>query len=420
MEPVTDSVVIVGGGLAASRLAEGLRGHGFAAPITIISAEDHPPYDRPPLSKSVLLGDDDRVDLKTGEWYAEAGIELRLGTRVTAVDPADHTITLATSAISEASALPELVEGYGTLVLATGLAPRPFPGSGGDLPGVHVLRTYDDAVALRDELGQARTAVVIGAGFIGCEVAASLSTRGLSVTVVEPAATPLAAALGETIGSFVARLHHEAGVTLRTGTGVTRLIPADGPGAPRVAAVELDDGTVLPADLVVVGIGGYPDLNYLDGSGIALADRAAGGGIACDAHGHTSAPDVYAVGDAANWADADGTAHRVEHWNHTVDQTVILAARLAGQPIPAPTVPYFWTDQYDLKVQLLGSPRPADEIHVVDDDGRKFLAYYSRDGLLTAVVGAGRAGKVMKTRPLLLTDTPIADVLPAPATASAP
>lgn len=397
---MTDPVVIAGGGLGASRLAENLRGNGFTAPITILSAEDHPPYDRPPLSKSVLTAEDGRSDLKAPDFYAEAGIELRLSTRVVAVDPAAHHV------VAEHDGQRVEVP-YGTLVLATGLAPRPFPGDGADLGGVHMIRTYDDAVALREEIGAARRAVVIGAGFIGCEAAASLATRGVDVTVIEPAPAPLAAALGPVIGGFVGRLHKEAGVVIRTGTGVFRLCGDDG----RVSGVELDDGAVLPADLVVVGIGGYPDLTYLEGSGIEIADRAEGGGIACDHHGRTSAPDVYAIGDAANWADAQGDRRRVEHWNHTVEQAVLVAAQIEGHPLPAPAVPYFWSDQYDLKVQLLGSPLPGDEVHVVDDDGRKFLAYYSRDGLLTGAVGAGRVGKLMKTRPHLLTETPIADLL---------
>lgn len=401
---MSDSVVIVGGGLGASRLAENLRANGLTAPIVILSAEQYPPYDRPPLSKTVLTGDDERVDLKPAEFYDEQEIDLRLGSRVVAVQPSAHRVTV------EHDGERSEVE-YGTLVLATGLLPRRFPGEGGDLPGVHVIRTYDDAVALRDELSGARRAVVIGAGFIGCEAAASLSKCGLAVTVVEPAPTALAAALGPTIGRFVERLHTEAGVTLRTGTGVARIVGSDSADGGRVTGVELDDGTTLPADLVVVGIGGYPDLEYLEGSGIALADGSAGGGIACDHLGRTNVPDVYAIGDAANWADAQGNRHRVEHWNHTVEHAVTVATEIEKHPLPAPTVPYFWSDQYDLKVQLLGSPRPDDEVHVVDDDGRKFLAYYSRDGLLTGVVGAGRIGKLMKARPHLLTPTPIADLL---------
>ncbi|GAA14203.1 putative ferredoxin reductase [Gordonia alkanivorans NBRC 16433] len=170
-------VVIVGAGLGGIRVAENLRNNGFADPITLVGAEDHPPYDRPPLSKSVLLGKDDRVDLKPAEFYAESDITLRLGSAVTSVSPADRTVTLASGDTAV----------YDTLVLATGLDPRPFPGLADTVAGVHMIRTYDDAIALREDIDSASTAVVIGAGFIGCEVAASLTSRGLSVSLVEPA-----------------------------------------------------------------------------------------------------------------------------------------------------------------------------------------------------------------------------------------
>ncbi|WLP89648.1 FAD/NAD(P)-binding oxidoreductase [Gordonia sp. NB41Y] len=398
-------VVVVGAGLGAIRVAENLRTGGYTAPITLIGDEPYAPYDRPPLSKSVLLGKDDRPDLKADEFYADSQITLRLGTRVTAVDPAAKTVTVDDG--SETATL-----GYDALVLATGLTPRPFPGAE-NVGGVHVLRTFDDAVTLREEIDGARTAVVIGAGFIGCEVASSLTERGLTVALVEPAPTPLAAALGEQIGALVTRMHIARGVDVRTGVGVAEIVVGD-EGA--VRAVRLTDGSELSADIVVVGIGSIPVVGYLDGSGIDLAPREAGGGVACDSVGLTGAADVYAVGDVANWRDAEGVAHRAEHWNHTVDQAAIVAREIVGDPeataITA-SVPYFWSDQFGLKIQVLGSPTADDTVHVVDDDGTKFLAYYSRDGLLTGVVGAGKVGAVMKTRPKLQNPTPITDVVPA-------
>lgn len=401
MSDTTGAVVIVGAGLGAIRVAENLRTNGFAGSITMIGAEGHPPYDRPPLSKSVLLGKDDRVDLKPAEFYADNDIELRIGHRVTAISPADKTVT--TERLDDPARRETI--GYDTLVLATGLAPRPFPGAA-DLGGVHLLRTYDDAVALRAEIDAARTAVVIGAGFIGCEVAASLSVRGLSVTLVEPAETPLAVALGTEIGALVARLHVDNGVDVRSGVGVSEIV-----GDTRVRAVRLTGGTEVSADIVVVGIGSTPVTDYLDGSGIESAPREAGGGIACDARGHTSAPDVYALGDVANWQDEDGVPRRVEHWNHTVEQAAIVAQQIVGGEVVTASVPYFWSDQFDLKIQVLGSPRAGDEVHIADDDGKKFLAYYSRDGFLTAVIGAGKVGAVMKTRAKLQTRTPISELI---------
>ncbi|MGV9712933.1 NAD(P)/FAD-dependent oxidoreductase [Gordonia sp. NPDC003424] len=396
-------VVIVGAGLGGIRVAESLRANDFTGPITLIGAETHPPYDRPPLSKSVLLGENDRVDLKPADYFTEASVELRTGERVSAVSPDDHTVTIERI---DDPAHSETLR-YDTLILATGLLPRSLPETDG-IAGVHVLRTVDDALALRADAERASSAVVVGAGFIGCEVAASLTTRGLAVTIVEPAPTPLAVALGEQIGALVARMHKERGVDVRTGVGVDEVLTEGS----RVRGVRLSDGNEVAADLVVVGIGSIPVTDYLDGSGIEFAPRESGGGIACDERGATSAPDVYALGDVSNWRNEDGSYRRVEHWTHTVEQATVLGHRIAGSDnmIPA-TAPYVWSDQYGLKIQVLGSPRGSDDVHLVDDDGTKFLAYFSRDGILTGVVGAGKVGAVMKTRAKLLTPTPISEVL---------
>ena len=398
----TPGVVVVGAGLAAVRVAENLRADSYDKPITLIGAEPHPPYDRPPLSKSVLLGKDDRVDLKPESFYTEADVELRLGCTVTSIDTGAKAVTVVDTA-GDAT-----VVDYDTLVLATGLRPRTFPGTDG-MSGVYTLRTFADALAVRSAIDSAQNAVVIGAGFIGCEVAASLSSQGVSVTIVEPAPTPLALALGPRIGELVTRMHEANGVRVLTGVGVSEIVAGDGDV---VREVRLDGGTVLPADLVVAGIGSVPVTDYLDGSGIELAPREVGGGIACDATGHTSVPDVYAVGDVANWLDGAGSPRRVEHWNHTVEQAAVVAADITGGEGVAAAVPYFWSDQFDLKIQVLGDPRADDDVHIVSDDGKKFLAYYSRDGVLTAVVGAGKVGAVMKTRPKLQTPTPISELVP--------
>lgn len=394
-------MVIVGAGLGGIRLAENLRNGGYEGELMLLGAEQHPPYDRPPLSKTVLTGDDERVDLKPADYFTEADIDLQMGARVVAVDPSAHVVSV------ERDGVTEKLE-YGTLVLATGLVARQFPGTDG-VSGVHVIRTIEDSLALRADVAAAKNAVVIGAGFIGCEVSASLHKLGVNVTLVEPTPAPLSGPLGAEIGAMVTRLHEEAGVDLRVDVGVDEILTDGG----RAVGVALSDGSRVDADVIVVGIGGYPDVDYLQGSGIEIADRSDGGGVACNAVGRTSDPDVYALGDCANWRDVDGHPHRVEHWTHTVDHAALVAAHLLGHEIPHQPVPYFWSDQYGLKFQMLGSPRSDDEVHVVDDDGRKFLAYYSREGLLTGVVGAGRVGKLMKARQFLVTPTPVSTLLDA-------
>ena len=197
------------------------------------------------------------------------------------------------------------------------------------MSGVHTLRTFADALAVRSAIDAAQNAVVIGAGFIGCEVAASLSSQGIDVTIVEPAPTPLALALGPRIGALVTRMHEANGVTVRTGVGVAEIVAGEG-GA--VREITLDDGSVLPADLVVAGIGSTPVTDYLDGSNIELAPREVGGGIACDAQGRTSVSGVYAVGDVANWLDEAGDPRRVEHWNHTVEQAAVCLLYTSPSP----------------------------------------------------------------------------------------
>ena len=393
-------MVIVGGGLAATRVAEQLRKSEYTGPVTIVSDEDHLPYDRPPLSKDVLhdaaKGHED-IALRPAEFYADNDITLRLGAAAQSLDTAAQTLTLTN----------DTVLGYDDLVIATGLVPRRIP-SLPDLDGIHVLRSLDEALALREHAGRARRAVIVGAGFIGCEVAASLRKLGVEVAIVEPQPAPLAGVLGEQIGELIARVHRAEGVDVRTGVGVAEV--RGGPGiapGPHVAAVELTDGTVLDADLVVVGIGSRPATDWLVGSGVALDN-----GVLCDEAGRTSEPHVWALGDVASWRDAAGHQVRVEHWSNVADQARAMVPAMLGQePAAVVVVPYFWSDQYDLKIQCLGEPAPGDAVHVVSDDGRKFLAYYERDGVLVGVVGGGMPGKVMKARAKIAAGAPIADVL---------
>lgn len=387
--------MIVGGGLAAARTAEQLRRAEYAGPITIVSDEVHLPYDRPPLSKEVLRSEIDDTALKPREWYDEKDITLRLGQAAIGIDTAAQTVTLA-----DGTSL-----GYDELVIATGLVPRRIP-SLPDLDGIRVLRSFDECMALRSHASSAKKAVVVGAGFIGCEVAASLRGLGVEVVLVEPQPTPLASVLGEQIGALVTRLHRDEGVDVRTGIGV-----AEVRGEGRVDTVVLTDGTEVPADLVVIGIGSHPATDWLDGSGIEVDN-----GVVCDDAGRTSAPHVWALGDVASWRDAAGHQVRVEHWSNVADQTRVVVPAMLGREVPSTVVvPYFWSDQYDVKIQCLGEPEATDTVHIVEDDGRKFLAYYERDGALVGVVGGGLPGKVMKVRAKVAAAVPISEILNASA-----
>ena len=401
--------MIVGGGLAAARTAEQLRKSGYGAPVSVVSDEQHLPYDRPPLSKEVLQDAEKNLDdvlLKPAEFYADNDIALKLGSPAQSLDAAARTVTLTDGTVLD----------YDEIVIATGLAPKRIP-SFPDLTGIHVLRSYDEALALREQAASARRAVVIGAGFIGCEVTASLRKLGVDVVLVEPQPVPLATVLGEAIGELVARLHRSEGVDVRTGVGVAEVRGGletggqersdPGMNTGTVTGVVLSDGTELDADLVVVGIGSRPATDWLVGSGVALDN-----GVLCDEAGRTSEPHVWALGDVASWRDAAGHQVRVEHWSNVADQARVLVPAMLGQDPPTlVVVPYFWSDQYDVKIQCLGEPEATDVVHVVEDDGRKFLAYYERDGVLTGVVGGGMPGKVMKARAKIAAGAPIGEVL---------
>ncbi|MBL1075557.1 NAD(P)/FAD-dependent oxidoreductase [Nocardia sp. 2] len=393
MPQVVEHVLIVGAGLAGLRTAEELRNAGYEGELVLIGDEERAPYDRPPLSKQYVRGETDDTCLRDPEFFAEQRIDLRTGTHATGVDTAARQVTL-----SDGSRID-----YGQLVIATGLRPRRIPGFDG-IRGVHVLRSHADAAGLREHLATARTAVIVGAGFIGCELAASFRSRGLEVTLVEPQATPLAAALGEQVGALVARTHREEGVVLRCGIGVKNLVTEDD----SVRGVQLSDGSVLDADLVVVGIGSVPATDWLAGSGIPLAMPGDGGGVLTDETGRTSVDGVWAVGDVAAWPHRVGRNKRVEHWTNAGEQATVLAAALLGTEQPPAQVPYVWSDQYDLKIQVLGIPALADEVRIIEDKGRKFLAHYLRAGTLVAVVGGSMAGKVMKMRAQLAGAQPVA------------
>ena len=381
------SVSIVGASLAGYWAAETLRRDGFEGRISLIGDEPHAPYDRPPLSKKFLAGDleDDRLPLTTAEKLADLGLEMRLGCRATGLDVATRTLEVD-----------GVAEPYDGLLIATGARCRNLPGTAG-LAGVHTLRTRDDAEAIRDALANgARRVVVVGAGFIGAEVASTAIGRGAEVTMVEALEAPFGRVLGVEMGAVMADVHRRHGVDLRTGVGVDEVLGDD-----RLAGVRLADGATLEADLLVVGIGVVPNTDWLEGSGLTLDD-----GVVCD-ETCLAAPDVVAAGDVARWANPRyGEVMRVEHWDNAVQQGVHAARRLLQsdeEATPYAPVPWFWTDQYDRKVQLAGRPHTDDEVRVVAGSTaeHRFAAFYGRDGRFTAALGMNRPRQVMQSKGLL-------------------
>ena len=381
------SVSIVGASLAGYWAAETLRRDGFEGRVSLIGDEPHAPYDRPPLSKKFLAGDlyDDRLPLTTAEKLADLGLEMRLGCQATGLDVATRTLEVD-----------GVAEPYDGLLIATGARCRNLPGTAG-LPGVHTLRTRDDAEAIRDALANgARRVVVVGAGFIGAEVASTAIGRGAEVTMVEALEAPFGRVLGVEMGAVMADVHRRHGVDLRTGVGVDEVLGDD-----RLAGVRLADGATLEADLLVVGIGVVPNTDWLEGSGLTLDD-----GVVCD-ETCLAAPDVAAAGDVARWANPRyGEVMRVEHWDNAVQQGVHAARRLLQsdeEATPYAPVPWFWTDQYDRKVQLAGRPHTDDEVRVVAGSTaeHRFAAFYGRDGRFTAALGMNRPRQGMQSKGLL-------------------
>lgn len=374
--PTPRSVTVVGAGLAGLRTVQRLRQRGYQDRIVLLGAEPHPPYDRPPLSKQLLRGELDDTWLLPADGLAGLDAEIRLGQRVAALDQGRRVLR------TDGAALP-----YDVLVIATGAVPRRVPGLGG-----LVLRTLDDALDLRARLRSASRLAVVGAGLIGCEVAASARSLGLPVDLIDVAPGPLARVVGERVSGLVADLHREHGVRLHLGTAVTRA------GDGRLA---LPDGTELAADVVLEAIGVAPETGWLEGSGLPLND-----GVVCDATGR-AADGVYAAGDVARW---DG--RRGEHWTGASDQADQVAAAIVGQD-PRPAGPaYWWSDQYDLKLQGFGLPGPGDEVHLVTWGPRnRTVALYARAGRLAAVVGFSAPAAVMKLRADLAAARAIGDVL---------
>ncbi|WP_209441371.1 NAD(P)/FAD-dependent oxidoreductase [Amycolatopsis vancoresmycina] len=362
-----DTFVVAGAGLTGAKAVETLRAEGFADRIVLVGAEPDLPYERPPLSKGYLLGQDDRpsVFVHDEKWYADQGIEVLTGRRVTALDRAAHEVELAGG---------ERI-GYTKLLLATGSSPRRLRVPGNDLDGVHYLRRLAHADRLRDALAAGGRVVVAGAGWIGLETAAAARHYGCSVTIVEPAASPLHATLGPEVGGFFADLHRRNGVDLRLGTGVTGFA-----GDSTVSAVLTDDGEI-PADVVVVGIGARPETQLAADAGLAVDD-----GVLVDAGLRTEDPDVFAAGDVASvWQERYGRRIRVEHWAAATNGGPAAALAMLGREVVHDDLPYFFSDQYDAGMEFTGWFPPGGYDRVVTrGDAEAFHAFWLTGGRVVA------------------------------------
>ncbi len=376
-------VVVVGASLAGISTARALRAQGYDGALTLVGAEPHRPYDRPPLSKEFLAASVEEPELSLEMPGEDLGITWRLGATAGSLDPARTVVRLEDGDELAADGI----------VLATGAAPVPLPNTAG-LSGVHLLRTIDDARTLREALRPGGRLVVVGGGFIGSEIASTAGQLGLEVTVVEAAELPLVLQLGPQMARVVSGLHAAHGTRLECGVGVAGLVSADGSGQGPVTGVELADGRVLPADVVVVGIGARPVTAWLDGSGVELAPGHRG--VVCDAAGATSRPGVVAVGDCSAWYDeSSGGPVRVEHWTSAHERGPLAAATLLGLEPPrlrGGTAPYFWSDQYGARIQFAGHARPDDEVTIEEGSAEEgsLLALYRRGGEPVAVLGIDR------------------------------
>ncbi|MBV8191393.1 MAG: FAD-dependent oxidoreductase [Alphaproteobacteria bacterium] len=378
-------LIIVGAGQAAAQLVASLAQDGYSGPVTLLGDEPHLPYQRPPLSKKYLAGELalDRLYVKPAAFYEKAGVDLRLGTRVERIDRPGKAVILA-----DGTALP-----YSTLVLATGSRPRRLALPGSELDGVFYLRTVADVDAIRGRFADARSLVVVGGGYIGLELAAVATKHGLQVTVLEQVPRLMARGVGPVVSAFYESLHRSEGVRLVTGAKVLGF-----EGKDRVTAVVAEDG-VHPADLVVVGVGALPNVELAAAAGLTVEN-----GIVVDAECRTDDPAIYAIGDCTKQVHAlTGQPLRLESVHNALEQGRVAAAAICGRPPPTLQVPWFWSDQYDVKLQMVGLSQGHDQAVVRGDpgSGRSFAVFYLREGQLIAVDAVNRAPEFMLSKQLI-------------------
>jgi 3-phenylpropionate/trans-cinnamate dioxygenase ferredoxin reductase subunit len=395
MEP---TYVIIGAGLAGSTAAAALRTEGFAGRIVLVGDEVHLPYSKPPLSKDLLRGESgpEKTLLRLDEWYTDNAVDLELGVAATAIDASSRRVELADGRRLD----------YDKVLIATGGSPRTLDLPGSTLDGVHTVRTLEDSADIHARLAAGGPIVIVGAGFIGLEVAASARMMGVDTTVLEILPTPLVRVLGPTIGAIYADLHRERGVDLRTETGIAAI-----EGSGEVERVVTSDGRTLDANVVVVGIGLAPELRLAESAGLLIDN-----GIVVDEHCRTSVPDIYAVGDLANHPNPIlGRRFRLEHWQNAQHQATSAARNMAGRDDVFSEVPWFWSDQYEFNLQMAGMPDPTDRTVIRGSvEARDFSVWFVRDGVLTATVGVGRplevrAARVMIRKGITLPDDVITD-----------
>jgi NADPH-dependent 2,4-dienoyl-CoA reductase/sulfur reductase-like enzyme/nitrite reductase/ring-hydroxylating ferredoxin subunit len=375
---VPSSVIIVGGGAAGFAAAEMLRRQGYQQPLSVISADDADPYDRPNLSKDYLAGKapEEWIPLRPPDWYQQTKVDLVVSRRVVRLNPDRRSIELDDGRRLE----------YGALLLATGASPVKLDVAGAQLPHVCYLRTLSDSRAIIERASQARRAVVVGASFIGLEVAASLRTRNLDVHVVAPDEIPMQRVLGAELGRFVREVHEQHGVRFHLGQTVSSIAEQ---------SVTLKNGTKLDADLVVVGIGVRPNLVVAEQAGLRI-DR----GVVVDEHLRTSAPNIWAAGDIARWPDRySGTSIRVEHWVVAEQQGQAAARSMLGHNQPYTTAPFFWSAHYDVMINYVGAAQDWDEVKVTGSiPDRDCLVAYRKNGKTLAVASINRDAESLRVQ----------------------